>query len=141
MNMFAKVLATSIQSYLKQLPEDRRHAIEYLHDWIPTLADNLAPHFATNMLGYGSFPYTNYKRESIEWPIVALANRKQYISLYICAVEDGEYLPEKYQADLGKVKVGKSCINLKKLEYLNLATLKEVIVKAARNPGLSPSTH
>ena len=82
------------------------------------------------MLGYGSIPYKNYKKEIIDWPIVSLASQKNYISIYVCATEDGKYLAESYKDKLGKVSVGKSCIRFKKLEDLNLPALKELLKKA-----------
>lgn len=80
----------------------------------------------------------NYKKEIIDWPIVALASQKNYVSLYVCAIEDGEYLAEKYKSKLGTVSVGKSCIRFKKLEDLNLPELEQVIKLAAKNPGITP---
>ena len=88
------------------------------------------------MPGYGKFKYENYKKEIIDWPTIALASQKNYMSLYLCAVDKGEYIAEKYKNELGKVSVGKSCIRFKKLEDLNLKTLKKVIKLAAKSPGL-----
>lgn len=62
--------------------------------------------------------------------------KKNYISIYICALEQGEYIAEKYKRLLGKVSVGKSCIRFKKLEDLNLNELKNILKKASENPGL-----
>jgi hypothetical protein len=56
--------------------------------------------------------------------------------VYVCAVVDGKYIAETYKDDLGKVKVGKSCINFKKLSDLNFDTLKKVLKAAEKNPGL-----
>ena len=88
------------------------------------------------MLGYGSFKSRNYKKEIIDWPVIALASQKNYMSLYVCALDGKQYLAEKYKKELGKVSVGKSCIRFKKLEDLNLKTLEKVIKLAAKNPGL-----
>jgi hypothetical protein len=88
------------------------------------------------MLGYGSFPYKNYKGEVIQWPTVALANQKNYISVYICCVVNGEYIAEKHKQKLGDVSVGKSCIRFSKLEKVNLEVLQTVIRIAAKSPGL-----
>jgi hypothetical protein len=107
----------------------------FLHTFIQKLAPSLKPHFAYNMIGYGSFKYKNYKKEVIDWPTVSLASQKNYISIYICSVENGEYIAEKYKNDLGKVSVGKSCIRFKKLTDLNLTTLEKVIKLAAKSPG------
>ena len=118
------------------LPEDRRAPMEFLHKFIQQTAPSLKPIFAYNMLGYGTFKCKNYKKEIIDWPIVALASQKNYISLYICALDHGEYIAEKYKKELGRVNVGKSCIRFKKLDDLNLQTLKKVIKFAAKYPGL-----
>ncbi|HLD08289.1 MAG TPA: DUF1801 domain-containing protein [Candidatus Peribacterales bacterium] len=134
--MFKPTKAKSVKEYLQSLPPERREPMEFLHAMIQKVSPKLKPHFASNMLGYGSFPYKNYKKEKIEWPIVALASQKQYMSLYVCAVLDGKYIAEIYKKDLGKVSVGRSCIRFKKLSDLNLVTLKKVIKAAEKNPGL-----
>lgn len=136
MNMFKPTKATSVQAYLDALAPERREPIEFLHDFIQKAAPSLKPHFASNMLGYGSFPYTNYKKERITWPVIALASQKNYMSVYVCAVVHGKYLAETYKKDLGNVSVGKSCIRFKKIDDLHLPTLKKVIKAAAKNPGL-----
>lgn len=134
--MFKPVKAKTIKEYLAALPPERREPVEFLHEFIQKISPKLKPHFAYNMLGYGSFKYKNYKKEIIDWPTVALASQKNYISLYVCALEGGEYLAEKYQADLGRVSVGRSCIRFKKLADLNLPTLKKVLKLAAKQPGI-----
>ncbi len=135
MNMFKPVKAQNTEEYMAQLPEDRRAILEKLDRLIRTNAPDLKPAFSYNMPGYGAFKYTNYKKEVIDWPAVSMASQKNYVSVYICAVEGNEYLAEKYKDDLGKVSVGKSCIRFKKLEDVNLDTLQKLIKLAAKNPG------
>lgn len=136
MNMFTKVKPTTVKQYLAAVPAGRKEIIDFLHTYIQKAAPKLKPHFAYNMLGYGSFPYLNYKKQQIDWPIVAMASQKNYISIYVCALDGKQYIAEKFKDDLGKVSVGKSCIRLKKLEDLHLPTLKKVIQLAAKKPGL-----
>ncbi len=136
MNMFKPTKATSVKEYMAALPDDRRELIEFLHTFIQKTAPKLKPHFAYNVLGYGTFPYRNYKKEMITWPTIALASQKQYVSLYVCAVDNGEYIAEKYKNELGKVSVGRSCIRFKKLSDLNLDTLKKVLRVTEKKPGL-----
>ena len=133
--MFKPAKADSTEAYLAQLPEERRMILEKLDQLIRKFAPKLKPVFSYNMQGYGAFKYTNYKKEVIDWPTIAIASQKNYVSLYICAVEGNEYIAEKYKADLGKVSVGKSCIRFKKLEDVNLDMLNKVIRLAAQNPG------
>ncbi len=135
--MFAKTKANSIESYLAAVPAERKALIETLHAFIKRTVPSLKPHFAYNMIGYGSFPYTNYKKEPIEWPVIALANQKNYVSIYVCAVINGKYVAETHAAELGKVSVGKSCIRFKKLEDVQLPALAKVLRLAEQSPGLA----
>lgn len=134
--MFAKNSATSVESYIQNVPDDRRADIEYLHKLIIKTVPKLKPHFATNMLGYGTFKYLGRKKEVLEWPVIALANQKNYISIYVCAIDHNGYIAEIFKDKLGKVSVGKSCLRFKKLEDLNLEEFKKVLKLAEKSPGL-----
>ncbi len=137
MNMFKPSKAKTIEEYLAAVPEERKEMFEFLHKFIRKSAPSLKTHFATNMIGYGSFPYRNAKKEMIEWPVIGLANQKQHVSLYVCSIVNGKYVAETHAKDLGKVKVGKSCISIKKLADLDLDGLKKVLRIAEKNPGLT----
>jgi uncharacterized protein YdhG (YjbR/CyaY superfamily) len=134
--MFKPTKAKTSAEYIAALPLDRKDTIKKLDNFIRKTVPKLKPHFAYNMLGYGSFPYKNYRKELISWPTIALANQKNYISLYICSIDAGQYVAEKYKKELGKVNVGKSCIRFKKLEDVNLPVLKKALLAAAKKPGL-----
>src|SRR3989344_4718288 len=136
MNMFRSIKAGSVKEYLDAVPDERKEIMLFLHNFIKKTSPKLKSHFAYNMLGYGSFPYLNYKKEVVQWPVIALANQKNYVSLYVCSIDNGTYVAEKYKKELGKVSVGKSCIRFKKLEDINLPVLKKVIQLAAKKHGL-----
>lgn len=135
MNMFKPVKATNTQEYLAQLPEERRVILQEIEKLIRQAASELKPAFAYNMPGYGLFKYKNYKGEVIDWPVIAMASQKNYVSVYVCATIDGKYIAELYKDRLGKVNVGKSCIRFKRLEDVDLAALREVFQLAAEHPG------
>lgn len=82
-----------------------------------------------NIIGYGHITHKRPK-ENVDWFMIGLGPQKNYISLYISAVEDGEYLSEKYGKSLGKVKVGKSSIGFKSLEDIDLNALEHLITRA-----------
>ncbi len=134
--MFKQVKEKTVAGYLATVPKERQEIVLFLHSFIQKTVPKMKSHFVYNMLGYGSFPYLNYKKEKIEWPVIALANQKNYVSLYVCAVDSGIYVAEKYKKELGKVSVGKSCIRFKKLEDINLSALKKVLQFASKSPGL-----
>ncbi len=136
MNMFKAVKATSSKEYFDSLPADRKEIMAFLDTFIKKNAPSLKPNFLYNMPGYGSFKYKNYKKELLDWPTIALANQKNYVSLYIRTVDKNGYIAEQFKNDLGKVSVGKSCIRFKKLEDLHFNTLKKLIKHAEAFPGL-----
>ena len=136
MNMFKPTKAKTLREYIDAVPEERKEVIVSLHEFIQKAVPKLKPYLTSGMIGYGSFLYKNSKNESGSWPVIALANQKQYVSLYVCAIADGQYIAEKHKKELGKVKVGRSCISFKKLEDLHLPALKKVLKEAAMHPGL-----
>ncbi len=136
MNMFKPTTATTIQEYIDALEPTRRDQIIKLHEFIQQTVPSLRPHFASNMIGYGSFKYRNYKGEIIDWPTVAVASQKNYISIYVCSIVDGAYVAELNAKKLGAVQVGKSCIRFKQIENLHLKELADVLRIAEQHPGL-----
>lgn len=84
MNMFAKNEANSIKEYLSKVPENRKTDMNLIHNFIQKTVPGLKPYFATNMIGYGSFQYLDSKKQKRDWPVIALANQKNYISIYVC---------------------------------------------------------
>jgi uncharacterized protein YdhG (YjbR/CyaY superfamily) len=136
MNMFKAVPAKTTKEYMANLSDDRRYILEELDKIIIKTAPSLKKKFAYNMPGYGEFNYKNNRKEQLTWPVISVASQKNYVSIYVCALEGGEYVAEKYKDSLGKVSVGKSCIRFKKLDDLNLDTLRKIIVLAEKYPGL-----
>ena len=134
--MFKPTKAKTVKEYLDAVPKEHKEMVMFLNNFIKKAVPKLKVHFANNMLGYGSFPYKNAKKEMIEWPTVALASQKSYVSIYVCSVIDGEYVAEAHKKELGKVKVGRSCISFKKIEDVNLPVLKKVLKVAEKHPGL-----
>lgn len=126
-----KINANTIEEYF-QKADDKESALRELDSLIRQHAPDLKPEFVggttITMVGYGMVPYKpKSAKEETRWPLVALAAQKNYISVYVCAVIDNEYIAEKYAATLGKVSVGKSCIRFKKIEDLNTSTLAMIL--------------
>jgi Domain of unknown function (DU1801) len=137
MNMFAKNEAKTLEEYLLMVPGDRKKEFDFLHDFIQKAVPKLKPYYATNMIGYGSFYYLDSKKQKKAWPIISLANQKNYITIYVCALVKDKAAVEKYKKDLGKLSKGISCIRFKKIEEIDLKTLKIVLKLAEKNPGVA----
>lgn len=106
---------------------DLRSLDELIRSSAPSLERTMVSGMAMNMVGYGMFHYKSKSGSEGDWPVVALANQKNYMSMYICALEDGQYVGEKYKNRLGRVSVGKSCVRFKKINDLDLGFLAEML--------------
>lgn len=77
------------------------------------------------MIGFGNYHYkSDRSRQEGDWPLVGFSPRKAAISLYVyTGSKEHEYLLK----DLGKFKMGKACIYIKKLSDINLEALKKLM--------------
>lgn len=133
--MFKPVKAKNEKEYIDAIEEPRKSQIKKLDEFIKKVVPGLKPQFAYNMLGYGMFHYKTKSGSEGDWPVIALASQKNYISVYVCAVKNGKYIAEANKDKLGKVSVGKSCIRFKKIEDVNMKELERVIKEAEKSPG------
>lgn len=130
MNMFKPTTAKDPDEYIGLIEESRRVDIQALDALIRALAPQLDRKLFGSIIGYGSAHYESKSGRSGEWFTIGLASQKNYISVYICIVEDGKYLPEKYKDQFPKASVGKSCIRFKKLGDIDKEALVSLITKA-----------
>jgi hypothetical protein len=78
-----------------------------------------------SIIGFGSYHYKSERsKQEGDWPLVGFSPRKAAISLYVfTGMPEHEYLLK----DLGKFKMGKACIYIKKLSDINLESLKNIM--------------
>jgi len=83
--------------------------------------------WGSSIIGFGCFHYKSERsRQEGDWFLVGFSPRKAAISLYVLiytGYEEQEYLLK----DLGKFKMGKGCIYVKKLSDINIDILKKII--------------
>lgn len=77
------------------------------------------------IIGFGVYHYKSERsRQEGDWPLVGFSPRKDAISLYVyTGIPEHEHLLE----GLGKFKMGKACIYIKKLSDINTAVLKTLM--------------
>jgi hypothetical protein len=123
--------------------EELRRVDELVMAAAPGIDRQLVPMGSSAMLGYGLMPYRpKSAKETTMWPLIALAAQKRHLSLYVCAVVDGEYLAESRADRLGKVSCGKSCIRFTSLDKVDPGELGALVrdavaVTAAGDNGYS----
>jgi hypothetical protein len=77
-----------------------------------------------SIVGFGSYHYTYASGREGDWFLTGFSPRKQNLTLYIMAGFD-EY--DELLQRLGKHKLGKSCLYIKRLADVDLATLKDLV--------------
>ena len=135
--------ATSVAEYLRELPTDRRAAIETVRSVIlKNLDKGYAEGMSYGMIGYyvphALYPPGYHCDPKVPLPFAALASQKNYMSVYILTVysgcEDGEsgdedsrWFHEAWRATGKKLDMGKCCIRFKKIDDLALDVIGEAI--------------
>jgi hypothetical protein len=81
--------------------------------------------WGTSIIGFGSYHYKSERsKQEGDWPLIGFSPRKAAISLYVfTGSPEHEYLLN----DLGKFKMGKACIYIKKLSDINQDALKKLM--------------
>ena len=81
--------------------------------------------WGASIIGFGSYHYKSERsRQEGDWPLVGFSPRKAAISLYVfTGAPEHEYLLK----DLGKFKMGKACIYVKRLSDIDVESLKRMM--------------
>ncbi|MCR9142880.1 MAG: DUF1801 domain-containing protein [bacterium] len=120
----------TVAQFIKQLDHPQKEQIQRLEKIIRGIRPKIKPRVWGAHVGYGTYDYTYKSGRTGSWFLVGWSARKGYISLAAMATREGQYLSEEYRDRLGKVQVGKSCINIKNLDDVNQAELKKFIREA-----------
>ncbi len=79
-----------------------------------------------SIVGFGTYHYRYASGREGDWFITGFSPRKQALTVYLmCDVSAQQPLLNK----LGKYKIGKSCLYVKKLEDIDEAVLRELIAR------------
>ena len=109
----------SYEQYLDGLPAERRAEIERVWGVVRAhVPDGYTEEVGAKFLSF---------KAGVDW-LVALANQKNYISLYLMPLYLFPEMKAKFDAAAdGKLKCGKSCINFKRAGQLPLEVLGEIV--------------
>lgn len=116
---------SSVQDFLAAVADEKRRkdalALLELMQEVTGLEPKM---WGPSIVGFGSYHYKYASGREGDSPLVAFSPRKSDMTLYInSGFERHAALMEK----LGKYKTGKVCLYLKKLEDVDLLTLRKLI--------------
>lgn len=112
----------NVDDYLKNVPEERREALEKLRKLCLEILDGYE-----ESIEYG-MPSYKVKGGEVE---VAFASQKSYISFYILKKE----VLDKYRELLKGLNVGKGCIRYTKPEKIDFKIAAQLLADSRRSEG------
>lgn len=115
----------SVSAFLRSVKDERTRADCLVIADIMRAATKANPRmWGKSLIGFGSYHYTYASGREGDWPLIALAPRKQNITVYIMP---GFEHYDTLLAKLGKHSIGKSCLYINRLSDVHLPTLKKLI--------------
>lgn len=114
-------VADFINSYVdnEQKKADSFRLIELMREWSGFEPKMWGP----TIIGFGNYHYKYASGHEGDAPMIGFSPRKPAFSLYVfCPIEENKHLLD----DLGKYKIAKACIYVKKLSDINIAALKKM---------------
>lgn len=112
--------------------QQRREDCQKIFATMSRLSNWPAKMWGPCVIGFSSYKYKYPSGHTGETFRIGFANRKNQITLYIL------WYPEKDDpllAKLGKHKVGKGCLYIKRLSDIDESVLEQLILRAIKNAG------
>ena len=131
--------ATTVDDYIKELPEERLEAITKLRKEIKkNLPKGFSEGMGYGMIGYcvphSLYPAGYHCDPKLPLPFMGLASQKHFIAVYHMGVYADpkllQWFKDEYaKAGVGKLDMGKSCIRFKKPENIPYKLIGELASK------------
>ena len=118
----------SVEEFLNRIADEQRRKDCFGVLEIMKVATKTEPAmWGTSIVGFGRHQYKYQSGTKGEWFLVGFSPRKQDLTLYIMGgVERYDTLLKK----LGEHKTGKSCLYIKKLDDVDVPTLKQLVKRS-----------
>ena len=115
----------SVEKFLNNVGDDQRRTDCFQLLEIMKAATQTKPAmWGTSIVGFGRYQYAYKSGRTLEWFLTGFSPRKQDLTFYIMS---GLERYDKLLKKLGKHKTGKSCLYIKKLDDVDLSTLKQLV--------------
>jgi len=85
--------------------------------------------WGTSIIGFGKYHYVYESGREGDWFVMGFSPRKQNLTLYIMS---GFKEYDALLSKLGKYKLGKSCLYIKKLQDIDIEVLKKILRHSMR---------
>ena len=116
-----------IQSYVdnEQKKQDSFRLIDLMQEW----SGSDPKMWGTSIIGFGNYHYKYASGHEGDAPVLGFSPRKAALTLYVYSDTEKS---RKIIADLGKFKMSKACIYVKKLSDINTDVLREICLESIK---------
>ena len=115
----------SIELFLSSIDDEQKRKDSYTLLELMFNITKAKPHlWGTSIIGFGEYHYTYASGREGDWFLTGFSPRKQALSLYLMCdlANDGLTFD-----GLGKYKIGKGCLYIKRLSDIDLKVLEQLI--------------
>lgn len=115
----------NIEAFLKSVEDEtRRQDCFTVLDLMKQITKADPKMWGSSIVGFGNYHYKYESGREGDWFLTGFSPRKQNLTLYIMP---GFARYSELMGKLGKHKIGKSCLYIKKLEDIDFQILRELI--------------
>ena len=120
----------SVRLFLSSVTEEQKRKDSYTLLNLMGEITQTEPHlWGTSIMGFGEYHYKYKTGREGDWFLTGFAPRKQALTLYLMCDLAHDGLDFK---GLGKYKLGKGCLYIKRLTDINIEVLKKIIKDSIR---------
>lgn len=125
----------SVEKFLKGIADDKKRRDCFtLLDLMKQITKTEPKMWGSSIVGFGSYHYKYESGREGEWLVTGFSPRKQNLTLYIMTGFEQHY---ELLKKLGKHSTGKSCLYIKRIEDIDLPTLKKLIQQSVKEKSKS----
>ena len=120
-----------VNAFLAKVADERKRNDSFaILEVMGRVTGHEAKMWGSSIVGFGQYHYRYESGREGDFFLVGFSPRKQDLTLYIMTGFDGY---EELLRRLGKHKIGKSCLYIKKLEDINVAVLEQLIERSVEH--------
>lgn len=120
----------SVEDHLAAIAEPRQADCRAVAQLMEEVTGEPPVMWGPSIVGFGSYDYTYASGRTGSWPATGFANRKGSLTLYLMG---GFEAFGPLLGRLGKHKIGKSCLYIRKLADIDQDVLRELVTASVRH--------
>ncbi|HEY2962580.1 MAG TPA: DUF1801 domain-containing protein [Pyrinomonadaceae bacterium] len=121
----------SVADFLNKIPDaQRREDCFAVAKLMEEITHSKPKMWGPSIVGFGSYHYKYASGREGDWLVTGFSPRKQDLTVYIMM---GFEKHDALMKQLGKHRVGKSCLYIKKLSDIHVPTLKKLIKASVKD--------